>query len=69
MGMTETAASPITSTTTSAFSDTRDRQTSVYARVTIPIGKRPQRIDCTRVYELEIQKVQREVELLKLNAR
>ena len=49
-----------------AFGDDRDRQATVYARVSIPLGKRPERIDCSRVYELELDKLRREVELLRL---
>lgn len=47
----------------------RDREATLYARVTVPLGKKPTRIDCSRVYELEIQRLQQEVELLKINAR
>lgn len=40
-----------------------------YARVTIPLGRRPKRIDCTAVYELELAKLRQEVELLRISAR
>lgn len=46
-----------------------ERQALAYARVTIPLGKQPKRLDCSRIYELEIQRLQQEVELLKMNAR
>jgi hypothetical protein len=37
----------------------------VYSRITIPLGKRAKsRIDCNRLYELELQK--KELEVLKL---
>lgn len=39
-----------------------------YARVTLPIGKQPPRLDCSRLYELEIARMKREIELLKLAA-
>lgn len=39
-----------------------------YARVTIPLGHKPNRVDCTRLYELELQRLQREIELLKMAA-
>lgn len=39
-----------------------------YARVTLPLGKRPQRMDCSRLYEIEIARMQREIELLRLAA-
>lgn len=43
-------------------------QALAYARVTIPLGRRPQRIDCSRLYELEIQRLRREVEMLRMSA-
>lgn len=58
----------------------RDRNTSLfpspqageeavgYARVTMPLGRKPDRLDCTRLYELEIARMKREIELLKLAA-
>lgn len=52
--------------------DTRNRgstQALGYARVTVPLGHRPARLDCSRLYELEIAKMQREIALLKLNAQ
>ncbi len=38
----------------------------VYLRVTIPIGKPPKRIDCSRVYELELQRLRTELEYFKM---
>ncbi len=46
----------------------RDNQAMAYARVTIPLGKTPKRIDCSKVYELEIAKLKQELELLRMNA-
>lgn len=67
VGITGSAASPMPRNPDRiSFSDTRDQQATFYARVSIPLGKRPKRIDCSRVYELELQKLRREVELLKL---
>ena len=37
-----------------------------YARVVIPIGKAPKRLDCNRLYELEIQRLKAEIEMLKI---
>lgn len=37
-----------------------------YGRLIIPLGKRPKRIDCSRLFELEIQRLQQEVQLLKM---
>ena len=39
-----------------------------YARMIVPLGKKPERLDCSRVYELEIQRMRREIELLKMAA-
>jgi hypothetical protein len=39
-----------------------------YARVTIPLGSKPKRLDCTKLYDLEITRLRREIELLKLAA-
>lgn len=39
-----------------------------YARVIVPIGRKPARIDCSRMYELEISRMKREIDLLKLAA-
>ena len=37
-----------------------------YARVVIPLGERPERIDCKRLYDLEIQRLEMEIELMKM---
>ena len=50
------------------YSDERDKSGMVYARVTIPLGKRPERIDCSQLYQLEIARLREEVELLKMSA-
>lgn len=47
----------------------RDRQALGYARVTLPLGKKPKRIDCSRIYELEISRLREEIALLKMNAQ
>jgi len=39
--------------------------TIAYARVLVPIGKKPKRIDCSRVYELEIERLKAELEVMK----
>lgn len=69
VGMAGSAASGIPESRGAFISiNDRDRQALAYARVTIPLGKMPRRIDCSRVYELEIAKLRQEVELLKMNA-
>lgn len=69
VGMTGTTASPNRSTSPYSYSDQRDREATAYVRVTIPLGKRPQRLDCSRIYEMELARLQREVELLKLGVK
>lgn len=39
-----------------------------YARVTVPLGRRPQRLDCSRLYEMEISRLRRELELARMAA-
>lgn len=51
------------------MTDQHDRTATAYARVTVPLGHKPKRIDCNQVYELEIAKLKREVELLKMAAQ
>ena len=44
------------------FNDTRTGDIGVYAKITIPLGKKAKsRIDCNRLYELELRKKQLEV--------
>ena len=38
---------------------------SVYGRVTVPLSKRPKRVDCTRLYDLEISRLKMELQLLR----
>ncbi len=45
-----------------------ERSGLVYIRVTIPLGKRPARIDCSRLYEMELARLRAELELLKMAA-
>lgn len=37
-----------------------------YARVIVPLGAAPKRLDCNRLYELEIQRLKAEIELLQI---
>lgn len=41
---------------------------SVYGRITVPLGKRPKRVDCTRLYDLEINRLQMELQLMRAGA-
>jgi hypothetical protein len=43
-----------------------DNGVATYGRVVIPIGRTPKRLDCSRLYELEVQRLQLELKLLKM---
>jgi len=43
----------------------RMKSGAVYGRVVVPLGKRGTRLDCRRLYDLEIERLQAEVRLLK----
>jgi len=43
-----------------------DESASVYARVVIPLGRKPKRIDCSQLYELEIARLRYELELARM---
>ena len=39
---------------------------AVYGRVIVPLGRKPGRIDCTALYDLEIQRLRLELQLTKM---
>lgn len=39
---------------------------STYARVVIPLGRQTKRLDCSRLYELEVERLKMELALLKM---
>lgn len=39
---------------------------AVYGRIVVPLGKRGRRVDCTKLYKLEIARMQMELELLRM---
>lgn len=41
-----------------------DATAIAYARIIIPLGEKPKRIDCSQIYLLEIERLRREIELL-----
>lgn len=43
----------------------RDTQ-ALYGRVVFPIGRRASRLDCTRLYKLEIERMRMELEILRM---
>lgn len=38
----------------------------VYARVVIPLGRKPDRLDCKRLYDLEIERLKMQIEMMKM---
>lgn len=44
---------------------TQQRNVGVYARIVIPFGKQPDRLDCTKLYSLEIERLQLELARMK----
>lgn len=36
-----------------------------YARIVIPLGERPKRIDCSQIFHMEVERLRRELELLE----
>ena len=41
---------------------------TVYGRVVVPLGERPKRIDCSKLYQLEIERLQHELQLVRMGA-
>lgn len=39
--------------------------TAVYGRITVPLGKKPRRVDCSKLYDLEIQRLKMELKLMR----
>jgi hypothetical protein len=39
---------------------------TVYGRVVVPLGQQPKRIDCSSLYQLEIERLQHEIKLVKM---
>ncbi|WP_296744261.1 hypothetical protein [Mesorhizobium sp.] len=46
--------------------DQSNNSVATYGRVVIPIGRTPKRLDCSRLYELEVERLQMELRLLKM---
>lgn len=44
-----------------------EQVTTAYARVVVPLGRAPKRLDCTRLYDLEIQRLKMELELARMS--
>jgi hypothetical protein len=69
LGVTGTTGTKDDPANTSLYRTDRPNEATAYARVTIPLGRRPERINCSQVFELEIAKLKREVELLRLGVK
>ncbi len=39
---------------------------ATYGRVVVPIGRKPKRLDCAKLYELEVERLRMELQLLKM---
>jgi hypothetical protein len=52
-------------TTLPGYTTTPGSNQTLYARIVIPFGKTPDRLDCTRLYSLEIERLQLEIDKLK----
>ena len=46
-----------------------DEALGVYARVVVPLGERPRRLDCTAIYELEVERLRLELEMVRMGLR
>jgi hypothetical protein len=42
---------------------------TIYGRVTVPLGAKPNRIDCSSLYQLELERLQHELNLAKAALR
>ena len=47
-------------------SNDRDIIITGYARMIMPLGETPKRIDCSRLYEIELERLQQEIKLLRM---
>ncbi len=39
-----------------------------YVRVIVPLGYRPKRLDCIRLYEMELRRLRQELEMMQMGA-
>lgn len=46
--------------------NTASSDVSHYGRIVVPLGKRPKRLDCSRLYDLEVQRLQMELRLMQM---
>lgn len=43
-----------------------DGDAGIYARMVIPLGGPKKRVDCTRLYDMELQRLKAEIEMLRM---
>ncbi len=43
-----------------------DQSGTIYSRVVIPLGEKPKRLDCSSLYDLEVQRLRMELQLAKM---
>ncbi len=43
-----------------------DNATSAYGRIVIPLGRSRKRVDCTRLYDLEVRRLELELRLMEM---
>ncbi|MGB3723038.1 MAG: hypothetical protein WA979_09495 [Pacificimonas sp.] len=68
LGVVGTTGSSLPDDLRGFINDPRDQKGTVYARVTMPLGKKPKRMDCSQIFRLEIERLKREIELMSINA-
>ena len=49
-----------------SYGTSPDNSAIGYARIVIPLGESPSRLDCNALYTLEIQRLKAEIELLRI---
>ncbi len=60
-----------TNDTTSSFGGNVSRggvNVTGYVRLIVPLGSPPKRLDCIRLYEMELQRLRQELTLMKMGA-
>lgn len=50
----------------SSYATGSPQSTIGYARLILPIGNAPERLDCARLYEMELARLRAEIELLRM---
>lgn len=46
--------------------ETANASMSAYGRIVVPLGKQPRRLDCSRLYDLEVQRLELELKLTQM---